>query len=146
MTVRQFTTLLFALSMGLAGFLLFQVQPVMAKYILPWFGGSAATWIVSMLFFQVALLVGYAYAYAVTKPLPVRWQIGAQGRAGDLIRYYELNPAVADPANRHFSFVRDAAFWQVPAVKAALSPWRDRSDSKLLWTDASSNLMSILPW
>ncbi len=185
--------------------------------------------------------------------------IAAHGRAGDLIRYYELNPAVADLANRHFSFVRDApstneialgdgrlvlereaeggksqrydvivmnafrgasppmhlmtreafavylqhlepdgilainfeldtfeiaplhrglasasglevnwvetastegcddpiswalytrdkAFWQVPSVKAALSPWRDKSDSKLLWTDASSNLMSIIQW
>ena len=30
--------------MGLAGFLLFQVQPMLAKFILPWFGGSAATW------------------------------------------------------------------------------------------------------
>lgn len=71
-------TLLYAATMGLAGFLLFQVQPVMAKYILPWFGGSAATWIVCMLFFQVALLAGYAYAYAVTQPFPLRWQALAQ--------------------------------------------------------------------
>ncbi len=69
------TALLFGATMGLAGFLLFQVQPVMAKYILPWFGGSAATWIVCMLFFQLALLVGYAYAYLVTRPLPVAWQV-----------------------------------------------------------------------
>lgn len=74
MTSRRLTTLLYAATMGLGGFLLFQVQPVMAKYILPWFGGSASTWIVCMLFFQVALLAGYAYVYAVTRPLPVRVQ------------------------------------------------------------------------
>lgn len=74
MTSRRLTTLLYAATMGLGGFLLFQVQPVMAKFILPWFGGSASTWIVCMLFFQVALLAGYAYVYAVTRPLPVRAQ------------------------------------------------------------------------
>lgn len=74
MASRRRTTVLFAATMGLAGFLLFQVQPVMAKYILPWFGGSATTWIVCMLFFQFALLGGYAYAYAVTRPLPMRLQ------------------------------------------------------------------------
>jgi hypothetical protein len=74
MTSRRLTTLLFAATMALAGFLLFQVQPVMAKYILPWFGGSATTWIVCMLFFQGALLVGYGYVYAATLPLPVKAQ------------------------------------------------------------------------
>ncbi|MBN9435808.1 fused MFS/spermidine synthase [Bosea sp. (in: a-proteobacteria)] len=66
---------LYGATMGLAGFLLFQVQPVMAKYILPWFGGSAATWIVCMLFFQLALLAGYAYVYVVTRPLSLAWQV-----------------------------------------------------------------------
>lgn len=66
---------LYGATMGLAGFLLFQVQPVMAKYILPWFGGSAATWIVCMLFFQLALLAGYAYVYVVTRPFRLAWQV-----------------------------------------------------------------------
>lgn len=66
--------LLFAATLGLAGFLLFQVQPVLAKYILPWFGGSATTWTVCLLFFQLALLAGYAYAYALTAPIKPRWQ------------------------------------------------------------------------
>lgn len=78
MASRRQITMLYAATMGLAGFLLFQVQPVMAKYILPWFGGSATTWIVCMLFFQFALLGGYAYAYAVTRPLPLRLQAGLQ--------------------------------------------------------------------
>ncbi len=64
--------------MGLAGFLLFLVQPMLAKFILPWFGGSATTWTVCMLFFQAALLLGYAYAYAITTPLSVKVQAVAQ--------------------------------------------------------------------
>lgn len=64
--------------MGLAGFLLFLVQPMLAKFILPWFGGSATTWTVCMLFFQAALLLGYAYAYAVTTPLSLKLQVIGQ--------------------------------------------------------------------
>jgi hypothetical protein len=50
----------------------------MAKYILPWFGGSATTWIVCMLFFQVALLLGYAYAYGVTSRFSMAIQAKVQ--------------------------------------------------------------------
>ena len=46
----------------LSAFLLFQIQPMIAKMILPWFGGSAAVWITAMLFFQTALLGGYLFA------------------------------------------------------------------------------------
>ena len=77
-TSRTTTALAFAATMLLAGFLLFQVQLVLGKFILPWFGGSAATWLVCMLFFQVALLVGYAYAYALTLPFPIRRQAQLQ--------------------------------------------------------------------
>ncbi|MFM8251911.1 MAG: spermidine synthase [Planctomycetota bacterium] len=52
-----------ALVVLLSAFLLFQVQPVISKMILPWFGGSPAVWTTCMLFFQVALLGGYAYAH-----------------------------------------------------------------------------------
>jgi len=76
--MKILTQLLFAAAMTLAGFLLFQVQPVMAKFILPWFGGSATTWTVCMLFFQLALLLGYAYVYAVSLPLTIRQQAIAQ--------------------------------------------------------------------
>lgn len=47
----------------LSSFLLFLVQPILAKQILPWFGGSSAVWTVSMVFFQCALLAGYLYAH-----------------------------------------------------------------------------------
>ena len=47
----------------LSSFLLFLVQPLIARLILPWFGGSAAVWTTCMLFFQVLLVAGYAYAH-----------------------------------------------------------------------------------
>jgi len=56
---------LFAFSIFLSAFLLFQVQPVIARYILPWYGGSPAVWTSCLLFFQVGLLAGYAYAHGL---------------------------------------------------------------------------------
>ncbi|HLK51028.1 MAG TPA: hypothetical protein VKT49_22960, partial [Bryobacteraceae bacterium] len=55
--------LVYAVTIFLSAFLLFQVQPIIAKMILPWFGGSSAVWSTCMLFFQSALLLGYAYAH-----------------------------------------------------------------------------------
>ena len=66
--------LLYALTILVSAFLLFQVQPVIAKIILPWFGGSAAVWTVCLLFFQLALLGGYFYAYALVRYLKPRMQ------------------------------------------------------------------------
>jgi SAM-dependent methyltransferase len=64
--------LLAASTIGLGAFLLFQVQPLLAKRILPWFGGSAAVWTACMLFFQALLLGGYAYAHLLQKLAPKR--------------------------------------------------------------------------
>lgn len=58
----------------LGSLLLFAVQPMLAKAILPWFGGSSEVWIVCALFFQSALVAGYAYAHAVVRLLPPRGQ------------------------------------------------------------------------
>lgn len=55
----------FAVAIFLSAFLLFQVQPVIARYILPWYGGSPAVWTTCLLFFQVGLLGGYAYAHGL---------------------------------------------------------------------------------
>ena len=65
----------FAVTIFLSAFLLFQVQPLIAKYILPWFGGGAGVWTVCLLFFQTVLLAGYAYAHALTRWLRPRGQI-----------------------------------------------------------------------
>jgi hypothetical protein len=65
---------LYAVTIFLSAFLLFQVQPMIAKLILPWFGGSAAVWVTCMLFFQVALLLGYGYAHFIVRSVPLRHQ------------------------------------------------------------------------
>jgi hypothetical protein len=66
--------LLFAGTIFSSAFLLFLVQPLIAKQILPWFGGSAAVWSICMVFFQAVLLAGYAYSDWVTRHLRVRAQ------------------------------------------------------------------------
>jgi hypothetical protein len=66
--------ILFALTIGLSAFLLFAVQPVIAKMILPWFGGSSAVWSTCMLFFQLTLLLGYLYAHWLNEKLRPRVQ------------------------------------------------------------------------
>ncbi|MCS6944206.1 MAG: fused MFS/spermidine synthase [Sutterellaceae bacterium] len=60
---------LVAVTIFLSAFLLFLVQPIVAKQILPWFGGTSAVWTTCMVFFQVLLLAGYAYAHSVTRRL-----------------------------------------------------------------------------
>jgi hypothetical protein len=54
---------LFASTIFLSAFLLFQVQPLISRFILPWFGGSPAVWTTCLLFFQTVLFAGYAYAH-----------------------------------------------------------------------------------
>jgi len=64
----------YALTILLAAFLLFQVQPLIAKIILPWFGGASSVWSTAMLFFQAALLGGYLYAHWLNERLSRRRQ------------------------------------------------------------------------
>src|ERR1039457_473858 len=56
-------SLRFPVTIALSAFLLFQVQPIMGRYVLPWFGGGPAVWTNCLLFFQALLLAGYAYAH-----------------------------------------------------------------------------------
>ena len=69
-------TLLFAAAMFVNALLLFLVQPMFAKLLLPRFGGSPAVWTTCMLFFQSALLAGYAYSHSVVR-LRKSWQQAA---------------------------------------------------------------------
>ena len=55
----------YILTIFLSAFLLFQVQPILARYILPWYGGTPAVWTTCMLCFQIGLLAGYAYAHGL---------------------------------------------------------------------------------
>lgn len=73
--LRQFGTgLLFAATISLGAFLLFQVQPLIGRFLLPWFGGSPEVWTTCMLFFQVFLLAGYAYAHLLIRMKNARLQ------------------------------------------------------------------------
>ena len=65
--VGRFAVLPYAATIFLSSFLLFLVQPIIAKQILPWFGGSAAVWTTCLVFFQAVLLGGYAYADLTTR-------------------------------------------------------------------------------
>ena len=65
---------LHAATIFLSAFLLFLVQPVIAKQILPWFGGAAAVWATCLVFFQSVLLLGYAYSDLTTRLLAPRKQ------------------------------------------------------------------------
>src|SRR5580693_879250 len=67
--------LVYAASIFLSAFLLFQVQPLIAKFILPWFGGSAAVWSAALLFFQLLLLGGYLYAHILIRYLKPKQQL-----------------------------------------------------------------------
>src|SRR4029077_11847795 len=71
---RSSQTLLFSVTIFVSAALLFSVQPMIAKMLLPLLGGTPAVWNTCMLFFQAVLLAGYAYALFVSR-LPFRRQL-----------------------------------------------------------------------
>ncbi len=81
------STAAYAVAIFLGAFLLFQVQPMIAKIVLPWFGGVASVWAVCLLFFQSVLLLGYLYAHLLTRYVPTRRQgwVHAALLAGSLL-------------------------------------------------------------
>lgn len=72
--------------------LVFLVQPMLARCVLPWFGGAPTVWIVSLLFFQAALLVGYAYAHLIERTGALRLHLAL------LLLSMVLLPITPDPA------------------------------------------------
>lgn len=74
-TLHRRAATVFGLSIFLAAFLLFSLEPLIGKIILPWFGGSAAVWSTCLVFYQVALLAGYLYAQFITRYLATGAQI-----------------------------------------------------------------------
>jgi spermidine synthase len=71
--------LLFAVTVFASAFLLFLVEPVIAKLLLPWFGGVSSVWTTCLLFFQAALFAGYAYAHLLSVRLSLRAQAAVHG-------------------------------------------------------------------
>jgi hypothetical protein len=100
---------LFASTIFVSAFLLFQVQPLMGKYILPWFGGSPGVWTTCMLVFQVLLFAGYAYAHLLNRYLSVRQQ-----------------------ATLHCSLLALAAVLMPIAPEASWKPVGDESPARLI--------------
>ncbi len=84
------TRLLFAAAIFLASFLLFLVEPMAAKQLLPFLGGSAAVWITCLVFFQTALLVAYAYAHGLTRRPRPSLHLGVLAAALALAIYWTL--------------------------------------------------------
>ncbi len=66
----------YGLVIFISAYLLFQVQPLVSKSILPWFGGTPSVWTTCMLFFQILLFGGYAYAHLVSSKLSPKAQLG----------------------------------------------------------------------
>lgn len=104
-----------AITIFLSAFLLFQIQPIIARQILPWFGGSAAVWTTCMFFFQLVLLGGYLYSH---------WLVSALRPARQFLVHASLLclslwwlPAIADPARKPSG--AEAPAWAVLAVLAA---------------------------
>jgi SAM-dependent methyltransferase len=89
--------LLYPVTIFLSAFLLFLVQPLIGKQVLPWFGGSAGVWTVCLVFFQVFLLAGYAYADALSR-LTIRVQ--AAVHTAVLAAGVVALPIIADAALR----------------------------------------------
>ena len=75
-TARRFIPVLFTVTIFTSALLLFFVQPLFTRIVLPQIGGAAAVWTTAMLFFQTVLIGGYVYAHLLTRHLPVRAQIG----------------------------------------------------------------------
>jgi SAM-dependent methyltransferase len=88
--------LLLALTIFVSAFLLFLLQPIIAKQILPWFGGSAAVWSTCLVFFQAMLLAGYFYSDWTLRKLGIRRQ--AWLHLGLIVVALGLLPIVPDAA------------------------------------------------
>lgn len=111
------TKLLFAGTIFLSAFLLFLVQPLISKQILPWFGGSAAVWATCMVFFQVVLLAGYVYSDWISRNLKPRQQVLLH--IGLLAASLFILPVILDPSWKP-SGLEDPTFWILVLLTATI--------------------------
>ena len=138
-----------------SAFLLFQVQPIITKLILPWFGGAAAVWSVSLLFFQTVLLLGYFYAHLLTQ----RFKPQNQARihvvllAASLAFLPILPPAALTPSGLEDPTFRvlillaatiGVPFFLLSSTSPLLQAWYSRSSSAPYRLYALSNAGSML--
>ena len=105
----------FAVTVFLSAFLLFQIQPIVAKMILPWFGGSSSVWSICLVFFQAELLLGYLYVHLLHESLSPRRQNLVHGAL--LLLSLATLPVIASPAAQGSGFENPT--WNVLIVLAA---------------------------
>ena len=149
--------LLYASTVFLSAFLLFQIQPVISKLIQPWFGGTAAVWATCLVFFQVALLAGYLYAHLVTTLLkPARQGILHASLLSCSLLFLPVLPAAAwrptgneDPAWRILGLLAATVgppYLMLSATAPLLQFWyaRTREDRLPYGLYAVANLAAVI--
>ncbi len=147
----------YAATVFVSAFLLFQVQPMVARFVLPWFGGTSLVWTTCMLFFQVVLVLGYSYSHWVTRKLTPRqqWMLHSMLLCLALLSL-PIRPAEFwKPDDGHMATLRVLAllavcvglpFFLVSTTGPLIQAWQsvthpDRSPFRLF---ALSNLASLL--
>ena len=99
-------TLAYGVAIFLSAFLLFQVQLILGKYFLPWFGGTPAMWTTCVFFFQTLLLGGYVYAHAVARLMRPR----SQGTIHVMVLLGTLAVFILSAAAWHSPLLPDASW------------------------------------
>jgi len=155
-----------ALTIFLSAFLLFSVEPIIGKDVLPWFGGAPAVWTTCLLFFQTVLLAGYFYADRLTRRLGLREQravhvslvalslaalavVGAAWRAPILPGPAFRPPDATAPIPRVLAALAAGVglpFFLLSTTGPLLQAWiaRRRPDARIFRLYALSNLASLL--
>ncbi len=110
---------LFAIAVFSSAALVFMVEPMVARLVLPALGGSAAVWNTSMAFFQAALLAGYAYAHGLQRFGSVRTQTLIHGGvliAAALVLPLKITTLLGEPDGHH------PALWLVAVLAVSVGP------------------------
>jgi hypothetical protein len=147
--------LAYATTVFVSAFLLFQVQPIITKLILPWFGGAAAVWSVCLLFFQTMLLLGYLYAHLLTRKFRPQMQalVHAALLAASLAFLPVLPRASLKPSGLEEPTLRvlvlltvtvGIPFFLLSSTSPLLQAWYSRSSSAPYRLYALSNAGSML--
>jgi len=151
------TGILYAFPIFIGAFLLFQVQPLMGKFILPWFGGSADVWTACMVFFQVLLLGGYLYAHLSRLLLPPKMQrilhlllLAGAVAALPILPAASSRPQTIDHPSLQILLLLARSvglpFFVLASTGPLLQHWFSRShpDASPYWLYALSNAASLL--
>jgi hypothetical protein len=159
LAVASLAVPLFAITLFLSAFLLFLVEPMIAKMVLPVLGGAPMVWNTCVVFFQLMLLAGYAYAHAAARWLNVRWHTAVHAlllavAVGTLP--FALRADAALPAGGHpvpwllmlLATTIGLPFFALSTNASVLQHWLSRTDHPAgrdpYFLYAASNLGSLL--